>query len=93
MLHDDTIDTNVFVHAQAGDHLACPQVKANGMLPEFADGEGLRTVDSPIRIDGVEKSRPRLAPKVGEHTRAILSEVGCSGAEIERLMAAGAVAT
>ena len=78
--------------AQAGDHLACPQVKANGMLPEFAGGDGLRTVDSPIRIHGVEKSQPRLAPKIGEHTRAILCEAGCSAAEINRLIAAGAAA-
>lgn len=53
-----------------------PQIKAAGMLRAFEDGEGLRTVDSPIRIAGVEKRPPRLAPDVGQHTAAILSELG-----------------
>jgi len=78
--------------AQAGDHLACPQVKANGMLPEFSDGDGLRTVDSPIRIDGITKAQPRMAPEIGAHTREVLREAGCSAADIDRLVAAGAVA-
>lgn len=76
--------------AQAGDHLACPQVKANGMLPEFEDGDGLRTVDSPIRLDGIAKSQPQMAPGLGQHTRAILAEFGCAGADIDRLIAEGA---
>ena len=79
--------------AQSADHLTCPHVKANGMLPEFADAEGLRTVDSPIRIDGHAKSQPQMAPEIGEHTRTILSEFGCAGSEIDRLIAAGAAAT
>ena len=79
--------------AQAGDHLACPQVKANGMLPEFSDANGLRTVDSPIRIAGIDKAQPRMAPKIGEHTREVLREAGCSAADIDRMLAAGAVAT
>lgn len=78
--------------AQSGDHLSCPQVEANGMLPEFAGEDGLRTVDSPIRIAGVDKPKPRMAPAIGEHTRTILAELGCSQTEIDGLIAAGAAA-
>ncbi|WP_315834691.1 CoA transferase [Bradyrhizobium prioriisuperbiae] len=34
----------------------------------------------------------RLAPLLGEHTREILTEIGCDEAETERLVASGAVA-
>lgn len=78
--------------AQSGDHLICPQVKANGMLPEFADEAGLRTVDSPIRVDGATKRQPQMAPRIGQHTRTVLADFGCSDAEIDNLIAAGAAA-
>ncbi len=72
------------------DHLDCPQVEANGLLPAFADGDGLRTVDSPIRIQDAPKVAPRMAPAIGANTRAILDEIGLSAAEIERMQASGA---
>jgi crotonobetainyl-CoA:carnitine CoA-transferase CaiB-like acyl-CoA transferase len=78
--------------AQSGDHLNCAQVEANGMLPEFAGEPGLRTVDSPIRVQGADKAQPQMAPSIGEHTRKILSEFGASAAEIDGLIAKGAAA-
>jgi crotonobetainyl-CoA:carnitine CoA-transferase CaiB-like acyl-CoA transferase len=72
------------------DHVADPQVEANGLLPEFADGYGLRTVDSPFHLDGEAKSAPRMAPGIGQHTRDILAECGLSADEIEALAAAPA---
>src|SRR5262249_55676849 len=48
------------------DHLDCPQVAANGLLPTFADADGLRTVDSPIGVAGEKKVAPRMAPRIGE---------------------------
>jgi formyl-CoA transferase len=77
--------------AEFGDHLECPQVAANGLLPEIAGTGGLRTVDSPIQLKSVKKATPRKAPRVGEHSRPILDELGLSSSEIERLMASGAV--
>jgi crotonobetainyl-CoA:carnitine CoA-transferase CaiB-like acyl-CoA transferase len=62
------------------------------MLPEFADEPGLRTVDSPIRIHDIDKAQPQMAPAIGQHTRKILAECGCSSAEIDHLIAAGAAA-
>lgn len=70
------------VVGRIGDHLGDPQVEANGMLPEFADGFGLRTVDSPFHIEGEDKHAPRMAPAVGQHTRQILEEFGFSAEEI-----------
>ena len=69
------------------DHAEDPQIDANNLLPEFTDGFGLRTVDSPFRLDGEAKQSPRMAPEIGQHTLAILEECGCSAEMIEALTA------
>jgi crotonobetainyl-CoA:carnitine CoA-transferase CaiB-like acyl-CoA transferase len=71
--------------AEVTDHIADPQLEANGMLPEFADGYGLRTVDSPFYLEGETKAAPRMAPAIGQHTRQILAECGLDAAAIEAL--------
>jgi len=76
--------------ARSDDHLECPQVAANGMLPEMEGAGGMRTVDSPICIAGEKKTPPRRAPEIGEHTREILASMGIAGAEIDRIIASGA---
>jgi crotonobetainyl-CoA:carnitine CoA-transferase CaiB-like acyl-CoA transferase len=76
---------------KCADHASDPQVAANAMLPVFADGDGLLTVDSPIRVAGEAKRQPRMAPRIGQHTRAILEELGLGGAAIEALFASGAI--
>jgi crotonobetainyl-CoA:carnitine CoA-transferase CaiB-like acyl-CoA transferase len=58
------------------DHPSDPQLEANGLLPEFVDGYGLKTLDSPFQISGAAKVPPRMAPAVGQHTQAILEEFG-----------------
>ena len=65
-----------------------------GALVE-ADGMGGtdRTVDSPIRIAGVHKVRPRAAPAVGEHSVQVLRALGYGDDEIERLRASGVITT
>lgn len=78
--------------AKSADHISCPQVAANNLLPEFADTPGLRTVDSPIRVSGEEKVQPRMAPGIGQHTRSILAECGVSSAEIGEMLKTGAAA-
>jgi formyl-CoA transferase len=67
------------------DHGTDPQLAANSLLPEFVDGNGLRTLDSPFQVAGETKRAPRMAPTVGQHTGAILAECGLSAAEIARL--------
>ena len=70
------------------DHIADEQLEANAMLPEFVDGYGLRTVDSPFHLDGETKRAPRMAPSIGQHTRQILEEFGVDPVDIETLAAA-----
>lgn len=67
------------------DHLADDQIEANGFFVEVADTYGLRTVDSPFQVVGEAKAQPRMAPGIGEHSRALLEEFGCSAAQIEAL--------
>jgi formyl-CoA transferase len=80
-------DVTFGVVAEGYDHLADDQIEAVGLFPEFADGDGLRTVDSPFQVAGETKAQPRMAPGIGQHTRALLEEFGCSADEIEALAA------
>lgn len=77
--------------AEVQDHIDCPQVAANRLLPEIAGMNGLRTVDSPIQLKDESKTTPRQAPRVGEHSLAILRELGLSQSDIDRMRASGAV--
>ena len=76
--------------AEVADHISCPQVAANGLLPAFADGGGIRTVDSPIRLAGEIKTQPRIAPDIGQHSHAILRELGLSQSEVAKMFESGA---
>jgi crotonobetainyl-CoA:carnitine CoA-transferase CaiB-like acyl-CoA transferase len=73
--------------AKVEDHIGDEQAEANAMLPEFVDGYGLRTVDSPFHLDGEVKQAPRMAPSIGQHTRQILQEFGVDPVDIETLAA------
>ena len=57
----------------------------------FAEIEpGLKTVQNPIRVEGLEKQKPRLAPGIGQHTRDVLRELGYADAEIAGMIERGA---
>jgi formyl-CoA transferase len=47
---------------------------------------------TPIRVSGEDQVTPRRAPRIGEHSRAILAEYGYQADEIEALAAAGIIA-
>lgn len=68
---------------------ADPQLVANNLLPALEHPRlgALRTVDSPIDVDGAAKRVPAAAPELGEHTVAVLRDVGYTGPEIEALLA------
>jgi formyl-CoA transferase len=85
VLHDG--DVTYGLVANIYDHLGDEQIEANGLFPEFVDADGLRTLDSPFQIRGEDKVPPRMAPGIGEHTRELLAEFGCSPAEIDALAA------
>src|SRR5262249_37975766 len=65
------------------------QMVASGALVPFDDpraGAPL-TVASPLWLEGVEKTPPRLAPELGEHSMEILREYGYDDADIEAMVA------
>ena len=64
------------------------QMEANGVFAEIEPG--LRTVANPLTIEGVEKVKPRMAPKVGEHTVEVLKSVGLSEEAVRNLIERGA---
>ena len=76
-----------WVPTQTPHELAAdPQVQANGYLAdvEMANGTSLPVVASPIQFDE-QPSRPARAPEHGEHTEAVLLELGVTWDEISTL--------
>jgi len=72
-----------------GDLLAHPQLEHR--WTEVGSPAGpIRTLPFPVSTGGAEPAYGPI-PAVGEHTDAILAELGCTGAEIMALRDAGAV--
>jgi formyl-CoA transferase len=65
-----------------------PQFELNHVFAEIAPG--LKTVQNPIRVEGLEKQPPRMAPGIGQHTREVLHELGYAEAEIAKMIERGA---
>jgi crotonobetainyl-CoA:carnitine CoA-transferase CaiB-like acyl-CoA transferase len=76
------------------DIVADPQMHANKIFMPVRDPSvGAEfTVSSPLELAGVEKVEPRRAPRLGEHSEAILRELGFSAAEVGQLAASHTVA-
>ena len=76
------------------DIVADPHVAARGMLADLALPAGLgkaRIADTPIRMTETQGGVRRPAPGLGEHTDAILAEIGLTAAEIAALRTADVV--
>ena len=68
-----------------------PQLEARGRWAKVGTPAGeIDALRPPFNLSGFE-ARMDAIPALGEHTRAILSELGCGAADIERLRAAGAL--
>ncbi len=68
-----------------------PQARYHGMLVEFehpAAGH-VRTTGSPLRLDGAQARATSLPPLLGQHTRAILGEMGVDQETIETMVREG----
>ena len=48
------------------------------------------TVDTPIKMEGVEKVAPGPAPELGQHTVEVLQGLGYTDGQIRELVEAGA---
>jgi formyl-CoA transferase len=77
--------------AETADIAEDEQALAAGHLVKFSDADFM-TINSPIEIRGQEKVRPRLAPRVGEHSTAVLRDAGYGEPEIAALRDAGVIA-
>jgi formyl-CoA transferase len=68
-----------------------PQVKHLGLIEEAEHGSAgnWRLVGGPVSYDGAGKSQSAPPPLVGEHSRAVLRELGCSDQEFDALQLQG----
>jgi crotonobetainyl-CoA:carnitine CoA-transferase CaiB-like acyl-CoA transferase len=74
--------------AQPGEALHDRQMRENGVIVPLGDGY---TVSSPLWMEGVDKAEAAPAPRVGEHSDAILREHGIAEEKIAELRAQGVV--
>ncbi len=69
--------------------LATPQLSDRGMIGTFKDvpgvGRDIRVVRTGFKVDGAPPKVDRPPPRLGEHTRALLAELGYSAEDIDRL--------
>jgi len=73
--------------------LADPQAAAAGAFVEVPDGDGTTLLPAtPVDFGGTPWAPRAMAPELGQHTDAILTELGRSSADIARLREAGIVA-
>jgi crotonobetainyl-CoA:carnitine CoA-transferase CaiB-like acyl-CoA transferase len=70
---------------------ADPQIRARGMVVEIDHPTlgRMRTPGSPIKMSKTPTTVERRAPLLGEHTREVLREAGCTDEEIATVLAAG----
>lgn len=75
---------------EALDH---PHVRARGMVVDVpaADGRARRQLATPVRMTGFDFTVSRPAPTPGEHTDAVLQELGWTSDELARLRANTAI--
>ena len=80
-------DVPYSVVATLDDVVADRQMQANGVFVEIDDPVlgRVRTVDTPMQIEGHPKPARTPAPRLGEHTAAILAEIGLGEQEIRSL--------
>ena len=68
-----------------------PQARHHEMLVEFEHpvAGNVRTTGSPVRVDGQQSRTDGLPPLLGQHTRAVLHEMGVDDQTIERMIEEG----
>jgi len=79
--------------ATVDEFAADEQAAADGLFPEIGtpDGRRFRTVRAPMRLAGADVAPRGPAPAVGEHTAAVLAELGVGDGELAELAGAGVI--
>jgi len=74
--------------------IADPQALAAGCVVQtpLHDGSTMPAPAGPIRFPGADDGPKGPSPRAGEHTRAVLGDIGYSNADIDALFASGAAA-
>ncbi len=83
-----------FAHvARLADVIEDPQLEAAGIFREARDSRGraVRSIASPIAVEGSAPVEPRPAPALGEHTDEVLAALGYDDAARQALRARGAI--
>jgi len=71
-----------------------PQLAHRGSFAEIHDGGGsFRALNPPFRMSGSEAAAKPFVAALGEHSEAVLAELGYTPAEITALAEAGVIAT
>ena len=81
-------DVPYSIVATLDDVVADRQMAANDVFPELEDPVlgRVRTVDTPLKVEGHPKVTRTAAPRLGEHTRAILAELGFARPQVDLLI-------
>ncbi len=92
----DALDRNDITFGLVGrlqDADTDEQMLANGILPmaTLADGDQMRTIDSPLTIACAQKVPPGSAPGPGQHSDEILGELGFDAKEIAGMRERGSI--
>jgi crotonobetainyl-CoA:carnitine CoA-transferase CaiB-like acyl-CoA transferase len=76
-----------------GDLFEDPHLAASGGLLDvrLPDGRRVRTPALPISVDGERLANRRDPPRIGEHTREVLGEIGYADRDIDDLARSGAI--
>jgi crotonobetainyl-CoA:carnitine CoA-transferase CaiB-like acyl-CoA transferase len=71
---------------------ADPQIAAAGAFVEIDDGQGgtYRSPAAPARFPGADATTRPRSPKLGEHTRSVLEDLGYAAADIDAMIESGA---
>lgn len=95
----EALDALAAAHVPAGpvlsprEALAHPQVQAMDLFVPVAAGDAqVPLVAPPVSLSASPAAIRSAPPRAGEHSRAVLTEIGFTGAEIDALVAAGVVA-
>ena len=80
---------------ELGDLAEDPQLLASGLLQQHEDAEigAYQSLRSPYRIKDQNPSEPKRAPKLGQHSAAVLAGLGYDEHQIRALVDAGVIKT